>query len=119
MLPFLKNWVRKVSERGSSEAAVSRHDEARRGLSEFIRDRLWDSFDVDGEGHRLGYSSPHYPNGDEGVIQAVGLTRGRSWIAHREAWPQIQQNIDGGNLSPVGLIQTEIPGFLIQLILGN
>ena len=41
-------------------------------LFEFIRDRLWDSFDVGGEGHRfLGYSSPHYPNGDEGVIQAA------------------------------------------------
>lgn len=77
-------------------------------LFEFIRDRLWDSFDVDGGGHRfLGYSSPHYPNGDEGVIQAVGLTRGRSWIAYREAWPQIQQDIDAGKLSPVGLIQTD------------
>lgn len=77
-------------------------------LFEFIRDRLWDSFDVDGGGHRfLGYSSPHYPNGDEGVIQAVGLTRGRSWITYREAWPQIQQDIDAGKLSPVGLIQTD------------
>ena len=77
-------------------------------LFEFIRDRLWDSFDVEGEGHRfLGYSSPHYPNGDEGVIQAVGLTRGRSWITYREAWPQIQQDIDAGKLSPVGLIQTD------------
>lgn len=85
-------------------APNSRND----ALFEFIRDRLWDSFDVGGEGHRfLGYSSPHYPNGDEGVIQAVGLTRGRSWITYREAWPQIQQDIDAGNLSPVGLIQTD------------
>jgi hypothetical protein len=74
----------------------------------YIRDRLWDSFDVGGEGNRfLGYSSPHYPNGDEGVIQAVGLTRGRSWITYREAWPQIQQDIDAGHLSPVGLVQTD------------
>jgi hypothetical protein len=77
-------------------------------LFEFIRDRLWDSFDVGGEGHRfLGYSSPHYPNGDEGVIQAVGLTRGRSWITYREAWTQIQQDIDAGHLSPLGLVQTD------------
>jgi hypothetical protein len=77
-------------------------------LFQYIRDRLWDSFDIGGEGHRfLGYSSPHYPNGDEGVIQAVGLTRGRSWIAYREAWPQIQQDIDAGKLAPVGLIQTD------------
>jgi hypothetical protein len=74
----------------------------------FIRDRLWDSFDVGGEGHRfLGYSSPHYPNGDEGVIQVVGLTKGRSWITYREAWPQIQQDIDAGRLSPLGLIQSD------------
>jgi hypothetical protein len=83
---------------------VSRND----NLFEYIRDRLWDSFDVGGEGHRfLGYSSPHYPNGDEGVIQTLGLTRGRSWITYREAWPQIQQDIDAGRLSPVGLIQTD------------
>lgn len=77
-------------------------------LFEFIRERLWDSFDVGGEGHRfLGYSSPHYPNGDEGVIQAVGLARGRSWVSYREAWPEIQQDIDAGRLSPVGLVQTD------------
>ena len=77
-------------------------------LFTYIRDRLWDSFDVGGEGHRfLGYSSPTYPNGDVGVIQAVGLTRGRSWVTYREAWPQIQQDIDAGRLSPMGLIQTD------------
>lgn len=77
-------------------------------LFQFIRDRLWDSFDVEGEGHRfLGYSSPHYPNGDEGIFQAVGLTRGRSWITYREAFPQIQADIDAGMLSPIGLIQTD------------
>ncbi len=75
---------------------------------EYVRDRLWDSFDVGGQGHRyLGYSSPHYPNGDEGVVQAVGLTRGRSWVTYREAFPQIQADIDAGRLSPLGLIQTD------------
>lgn len=82
---------------------VSRDD----ALFKYIKDRLWDSFDVTGDGHRwLGYSSPHYPNGDEGVIQAVGLSRGRSWVTYREAFPQIQADIDAGRLSPVGLIQT-------------
>lgn len=77
-------------------------------LFQFIRDRLWDSFDVGGGGHRfLGYSSPHYPNGDEGAIQAVGLARGRSWVTYREAWPLVQQDIDEGRLSPLGLIQTD------------
>jgi len=77
-------------------------------LFQYIRDRLWDSFDVTGQGHRfLGYSSPHYPNGDEGVIQVIGLTRGRSWVTYREAFPQIQADIDAGKLSPIGLIQTD------------
>ncbi|MEF7658893.1 hypothetical protein, partial [Bacillus thuringiensis] len=78
-------------------------------LFKYIRERLWDSFDVDGQGHRfLGYSSPHYPNGDEGVIQNVaGLARGRSWVSYREEWPLIQADIDAGKLSPIGLIQTD------------
>lgn len=77
-------------------------------LFQYIRDRLWDSFDVTGQGHRfLGYSSPHYPNGDEGVIQTLGLTRGRSWVTYREELPRIQDDIDAGRLSPIGLIQTD------------
>jgi len=73
-----------------------------------IRTRLWDSFDVGGDGHRyLGYSSPHYPNGDEGVLQQVaGLMYGRSWVTYREEWPRIQADIDAGRLSPLALIQT-------------
>lgn len=83
---------------------VSRNDL----LFTHCRDRLWDSFDVGGMGHRfLGYSAPSYPNGDEGVIQAVGLTLGRSWVSYREAWPQIQQDIDAGKPSPMALIQTD------------
>jgi len=77
-------------------------------LFQYIRDRLFDSFDVTGQGHRyLAYSSPHYPNGDEGVLQIAGLARGRSWVAYREAFPDIQADIDAGRLSPVGLIQTD------------
>ncbi|ADP81368.1 hypothetical protein [Pseudofrankia inefficax] len=78
-------------------------------LFQFIRGRLFDSFDVTGSGHRwLGYSSPHYPNGDEGFLQQVaGLTRGRSWITYRDEWPRIRDDIDAGRLSPIGLIQTD------------
>ncbi|WP_298990231.1 hypothetical protein [uncultured Pseudokineococcus sp.] len=73
-----------------------------------LRQRLWDSFDVGGRGHRwLAYSSPHYPNGDDGVLQDVlGLARGRSWVSYREAWPDMQADIDAGRPSPVGLIRT-------------
>lgn len=74
-----------------------------------IRERLWDSFDVTGRGHRfLAYSSPHYPNGDEGVIQNVlGLAKGRAWVTYREEWPRIQADIDAEKLSPVSLIKTD------------
>ncbi|MDF0668139.1 MAG: hypothetical protein P0119_19010 [Nitrospira sp.] len=87
-------------------ASPSSHDDV---LFKYIRDRLLDSFDIAGQGHRyLGYSSPHYPNGDEGVIQNVaGLARGRSWVTYREEWPRIQADIDAGKLSPMGLIQTD------------
>jgi hypothetical protein len=72
------------------------------------RDRLWDSFDVHGQGHRyLGYSSPLYPNGDEGVSQTAGLARGRSWVTYRDAMSDIQADIDAGRLSPLGLIRSD------------
>lgn len=77
-------------------------------LFRYLRERLWDSFDVGGQGHRfLGYSSPLYPNGDEGVLQIAGLARGRSWTSYREEWPRIRDDIDAGRLAPMGLIQTD------------
>ena len=77
-------------------------------IFQFIRDRLLDSFDITGSGHRwLGYSSPHYPNGDEGFIQVAGLARGRAWVTCRDEWPRIRDDIDAGRLSPIGLIQTD------------
>jgi hypothetical protein len=90
----------------SQGTSPSSRDDA---LFKYIRDRLLDSFDIAGQGHRyLGYSSPHYPNGDEGVIQNIaGLARGRSWVTYREEWPRIQADIDSGKLSPMGLIQTD------------
>lgn len=77
-------------------------------LFRYIRDRLLDSFDIGGSGYRwLGYSSPHYPNGDEGFIQTIGLARGRAWVTYREEWPRIRDDIDAGRLSPLGLVQTD------------
>jgi hypothetical protein len=73
-----------------------------------IRDRLVDSFDILGQGHRwLGYSAPTYPNGDEGVIQALGLARGRSWVTYREEFPLVKEDIEAGRLSPLSLVQTD------------
>jgi hypothetical protein len=76
-------------------------------LFQFIRDRLVDSFDIFGSGYRwLAYSSPLYPDGDEGVQQSLSLARGRSWVTYREEWPKIRDDIDAGRLSPIGLVQT-------------
>jgi hypothetical protein len=77
-------------------------------LFRYIRDRLFDSFDILGQGHRnLGYSAPTYPNGDEGVIQTVGLARGRSWVTYRDELPLVKDDVDAGRLSPLALIQTD------------
>ncbi|MFG2039875.1 hypothetical protein [Dactylosporangium sp. NPDC048998] len=74
----------------------------------YVRDRLIDSFDIFGGGHRyLAYSSPLYPNGDKGFVQAAGLWRGRSWVSYRDEWPKIRDDIDHNRLSPVALIQTD------------
>jgi hypothetical protein len=76
-------------------------------LFRFIRRRLRDSFDLGGRGHRwLGYSSPHYPNGDEGFVQTAGLARGRAWVTYRDEWPRIRDDIDHGRPSPLALVQT-------------
>lgn len=73
-----------------------------------VRDRLVDSFDIFGGGHRfLVYSSPVYPDGDEGFVQATGIWEGRSWVTYREEWPKIRADIDAGRLSPLGLIKTD------------
>lgn len=70
-----------------------------------VRDRLIDSFDIFGGGHRyLVYTSPVYPDGDEGVVQAAGIWEGRSWVTYREEWPKVRADIDAGRLSPLALI---------------
>lgn len=73
-----------------------------------IRERLRESFDIFGRGHRwLAYSSPLYPDGDDGLTQALGLMRGRAWVSYREEWPRIRAAIDAGRLAPLGLVQTD------------
>lgn len=76
-------------------------------LSRYLRDRLIDSFDLDGSGFRwLAYSAGTYPDGDEGVLQTAGLARGRSWVTYRDEWPRIRADLLAGRTSPIGLVQT-------------
>jgi hypothetical protein len=72
-----------------------------------IRQRLLDSFDFLGKGHRwLSYTSPLYPDDDEGVLQSIGLAKGKSWVTYREEWPRIREQLDLGRLVPIGLVQS-------------
>ena len=96
-------------QKGQRPPIVSRAPQsATQPLFIHVRDRQWDSFDVAGGGYRfIAYSSPLYPNGDEGVIQVMGLARGRSWVTYRDEWPKIRNDLDAGQLSPLGLVQTD------------
>ncbi|TYL51162.1 hypothetical protein [Agromyces mariniharenae] len=73
----------------------------------FIRERLLDSFDFTGRGHRwLSYTSPIYPDDDEGVLQSFGVMKGKAWVTYREEWPRIRELLDNGKLATVGLVQS-------------
>lgn len=73
----------------------------------FIRERLLDSFDFTGRGHRwLSYTSPLYPDDDEGILQTFGVWKGKAWVTYREEWPRIRQLLDEGRLAPLGLVQS-------------
>lgn len=68
----------------------------------FIKQRLWNSFDIPFGGWRyLLYSLPFYPN-----ISRLGIFKGRTRISYVEEWPKIRADIDSGKLSPIGLVQT-------------
>lgn len=75
----------------------------------FIKNRLWDSFDIPWGGWRyLVYSSPLYPDdGGFGLRQGFGLLKGRSALSRHVSWPRIRTTIDSGHLCPLGLIQTK------------
>lgn len=82
-------------------------------LFRYIHQRLIDSFDIEGDGCRfLSYSSDFYPNGDEGLVQGIGVFKGRSWVSYRDAWEKIRVDIDEGRLCPLALVQTNsLSGF--------
>lgn len=93
----------RLNAAGVSVSPDSREDP----LFLFVRERLMDSFDIGGRGHRwLSYSSPYYPDDDEGPLQTAGLAKGKAWVSYREEWPQIRALLDQGKPVCVGLVQT-------------
>jgi hypothetical protein len=77
-------------------------------LFRHVRDRLLDSFDVIGCGPRwVSYTSPVYPDDDEGALQTLGIMKGKAWVTYREEWPRIRRELDEGRLAPLGLVQSD------------
>jgi len=75
-------------------------------LFQHIRDRLIDSWDVTRTGHNyVVFMSPHYPDTDEEFLSSLGATEGRSFAMVVDAWPEIRNRIDAGELTPVALVR--------------
>ena len=103
---FHANQLPPIARTGADGLSVA-PDSADDPLFQYIRARLLDSFDFTGRGARwLSYTSPIYPDDDEGVTQALGLMKGKSWVTYREEWPRIRNELDQGRLATIGLVQS-------------
>ncbi|MFT3883744.1 MAG: hypothetical protein QM703_29455 [Gemmatales bacterium] len=75
-------------------------------LFQYLKKRLATSWDVTGTGSNyIKFMRHDYPDADEGVVQGLGLMKGRSYIIAREEWPKIKADIDANRLSPIALMQ--------------
>lgn len=76
-------------------------------LFKYLKQRLIESWDVTGTGpNYIKFMRHDYPDADEGVVQSLGLMKGRSYVIAREEWPKVKADIDANRLSPIGLVQT-------------
>ncbi|MFT3879444.1 MAG: hypothetical protein QM703_07270 [Gemmatales bacterium] len=75
-------------------------------LFKYLKQRLIESWDVTGTGpNYIKFMRHDYPDADEGVVQGLGLMKGRSYVIAREEWPKVKADIDANRLSPIGLVQ--------------
>jgi hypothetical protein len=73
----------------------------------YLKSRLESSWDPSGSGaNYIKFMRHDYPDADEGVVQGLGLMKGRSFVIARDEWPKIKADIDANKLSPLGLVQT-------------
>jgi hypothetical protein len=74
-------------------------------LFDYLVDRLFDSFDLPfGPARYLELMNPALPD-TEPILRWLGLgSHGRAWRMIREEWPKIQDDLDDGRLSPLGLV---------------
>lgn len=77
-------------------------------MFQYLRQRLMTSWDVTGNGPKyIKFMRHDYPDADEGVVQGLGLMKGRSYVIAREEWPKVKADIDANRLSPIALVQIE------------
>lgn len=75
-------------------------------LFQYLKQRLMTSWDPTGTGvNYIKFMRHDYPDADEGVVQGLGLMKGRSYIIAREEWPKVKADIDANRLSPIALVQ--------------
>ncbi|GAC1365996.1 MAG: hypothetical protein NVSMB32_09970 [Actinomycetota bacterium] len=73
-------------------------------LYAYIVRRLFDSFDLP-RGVLQYYAWMNSPGGDQSLL---GMTRrGVAWKTIKQEWPKIKADIDGGHLSPLGLVTVQ------------
>ncbi len=75
-------------------------------LYDYLVKRLFDSFGLPlGPVRYLDLMDPALPDG-ESLWSRLGLVpHGRAWRMVREEWPKVQADLDGGRLSPLGLVK--------------
>src|SRR5438105_3685326 len=77
-------------------------------LFEFLVRRLLDSFDLpSGPLRYLELMNPGLSDGDSFLTRLGLAPHGRTWRLVREEWPKVRTDIDGGRLSPLGLVRVK------------
>lgn len=75
-------------------------------LFQYLRDRLYASWDVTRTGHDyFVFMSPAYPDTDQELLSSLGVTEGRSFAMVMDEWPEIKIHIDNGEPTPVALVR--------------
>jgi len=77
-------------------------------LFDYLVERLFASFDLPGGVLTyLHLMSPDLPDGETWLSEHGLAPHGRAWVTVREQWPRVRRDLDGGRLSPLGLVQVK------------
>jgi hypothetical protein len=77
-------------------------------LYDYLVQRLLDSFGLPlGPKRYLELMNPALPDGETWLSRLGWLPHGRAWRMAREEWPKVRADLDGGRLSPLGLVKVK------------